>query len=67
MRTVFRPGDPCPKCATPMVERGGMFYFRGLSCKGIVCVPCNALWEHADDPFMSQVSAKVKAETGAET
>lgn len=38
-----------------------MFYFRGMSCKGIVCIPCNALWEHADDPFLSQASAMVKA------
>ena len=37
-------GVKCPKCAEPMEQRPGSFYWRGDFRPGWVCVKCNSLW-----------------------
>lgn len=50
----LKPGDPCPHCGAPVVEREGMFYWRGRSFKGLVCdtEAHKALWNHPGDSFL---------------
>ena len=39
----------CPKCGEALEVRGEMYYWRGNSYSGMVCKPCNALWDAVDD------------------
>lgn len=48
----MKPGDIHDKCGTPVVERDGMFYWRGQTFKGLVCEECKALWNHPSDSFL---------------
>ena len=41
----------CPKCGAPLTVKDGMF---GDS-PGLVCLPCNTLWNHPDAAFYSHV------------
>lgn len=36
----------CPKCGGELEKREGMFFLHEVgSMPGLVCVPCNALWD----------------------
>jgi len=39
----------CPKCRGPLELRENQFCARGRWFPGLVCVPCNALWEESTD------------------
>ena len=41
----------CPKCKTVMERRNHMFFWRGTFFNGLVCVPCNALYDDPSDSF----------------
>lgn len=45
----------CPSCGGECELREKQFYWRGTFLSGYVCVPCNALWENADDSFTEHV------------
>ena len=45
----------CPKCGARRIVREGMFHWRGTTFSGLVCVPCNALWDNPDDSFEKHV------------
>jgi len=50
----------CPSCSGPLEVRPGVFFSRRVgSMGGLVCPPCNALW---DDPGNSFLAAHAKAE-----
>jgi hypothetical protein len=48
-------GDPCPKCGTPLEIRAAQFYWRGRYFTGLVCKPCNALFDNPRDSFFAHV------------
>ena len=41
----------CKKCNKQMEVRSGMFYYRGQSFSGLLCVDCNALYINPEDSF----------------
>ena len=51
----------CTKCGTAMERRPNMFYWRGRFFHGLVCVPCNALWDDPTDSFEQHVSNQARA------
>lgn len=52
-------GDPCPKCGKTLVVKLNMFALRGLGFfSGLVCEPCNALWNDPEDDFLG-AAAKI--------
>ena len=55
--------DPtiCKKCGTSMERRPNMFHWRGRFFHGLVCVPCNALWDDPTDSFEKHVSNQARA------
>lgn len=52
----------CPKCSSLLVRKPNMFHWRGTFYHGLVCEPCNALWDDPTDSFMSGVAATAKQE-----
>ena len=55
---------PCPKCSAPMEVRAGMFFWRGQHFSGLVCGPCNSLWDNPEDSFEKAVGATKKNAPG---
>jgi len=45
----------CPKCSTVLERRQNQFHWRGRFFHGLVCVPCNALWDDPEDSFHTYV------------
>lgn len=60
------PDGLCPKCRAPLERRERMFHWRGRSFRGLVCGPCNALWEDPTDSFLEGVKAAALEERAAE-
>ncbi|HSX22904.1 MAG TPA: hypothetical protein VLE97_09045 [Gaiellaceae bacterium] len=56
----------CPKCGGPFERREDMFHWRGRFFHGLVCVPCNALWDDPSDSFEAHVAASARAERKSE-
>jgi hypothetical protein len=54
----YTPVERCPKCHEPMVRRQEKFFWRGRFFSGLVCVPCNSLWDDPDDSFEEHVGLK---------
>ena len=50
----------CKKCGIPLVVKPGMFHWRGRFFSGLVCEPCNALWDNPDDSFHAYVAQDQK-------
>lgn len=63
MTAIIEP-EKCPKCARPLVVMQGMFFWRGKSFSGLVCKPCNALWDNPSDSFEKHVRSAIDGETG---
>ena len=51
----------CDKCGGTLERRPNMFYWRGCFFHGLVCVPCNALWDDPTDSFEQHVSEQARA------
>lgn len=51
----------CPTCSQPMEERPNMFYWRGTYFPGLVCKPCNSLWD-INDQFMKHALGSTETE-----
>lgn len=58
LRIVHTTTHPCPSCGLAMERRAGMFYWRGQSFSGLVCAPCNSLWDDPEDSFEKHVGLK---------
>jgi ribosomal protein L40E len=54
-------GKTCRKCGSVLERRPSMFYWRGRFFHGLVCVPCNALWDDPTDSFERHVSEQARA------
>ena len=50
----------CKKCGTTLERRPSMFYWRGQFFHGLVCVPCNALWDDPTDSFEKHVVTQAR-------
>jgi len=54
-RQTLREGH-CPSCAGPIVKRAKAFYASDVGhMDGLVCEPCNALWDDPDNSFTEAV------------
>ena len=43
----------CPKCGFQVHKRDGVFFSRRIGYHhGLVCEPCNSLWNDPDDSFI---------------
>jgi len=51
----YKAGDLCPTCTTKMEARPNMFHWRGEYFSGIVCTPCNALYDNKNNSFKDHV------------
>ena len=51
----------CKKCGTALERRPNMFYWRGQFFHGLVCPPCNALWDDPTDSFEQHVRGGARA------
>lgn len=51
----------CPTCGGAFERRPNMFHWRGTFFHGLVCSPCNALYDDPSDSFMAHVQATAKA------
>jgi hypothetical protein len=60
------PGDPCRRCAAPVEQREGMFYFRGRSFPGLYCAACRALYPFPTDNIFDAAREAYRAEHGGE-
>lgn len=56
----FAVGDVCPKCGTQLVKQQGAFAWRGRLFPGMVCIPCNALYDCSEDSFWNHVTGKAE-------
>lgn len=50
----------CKKCGTALERRPNMFYWRGRFFHGLVCTPCNALWDDPTDSFEQHVREQAR-------
>jgi len=54
----------CPKCGGPVRLKPNMFHTHDVGyMSGLVCEPCNALWDDPDKSFLEAVAAVRKQET----
>lgn len=51
----------CAKYGSVRGRRPAMVYWRGRFFHGLVCVPCNALWDDPSDSFEQHVSEQARA------
>ena len=42
----------CPSCKCVLVPTPGTMAYRGKEFAGLVCHPCNALWDNPDDSML---------------
>lgn len=57
--TSYVAGDPCPKCGYPMEEQPGAFFLHEAGLMpGIVCTPCNALYN--SQQFVQAIKARTR-------
>lgn len=52
----------CPKCGGAFERRADQFFWRGKFFHGLVCAPCNSLWDDPDDSFEAAVGIAPKKE-----
>lgn len=46
MQLVYKNiGDPCPRCASPLVRRKDCFFWCGMYGDAAYCENCNGAWE----------------------
>lgn len=53
----------CKKCGDTMERRPNMFHWRDRFFHGLVCVPCNALWDDPTDSFEQHVGINARGDT----
>lgn len=53
-----KPGDLCSKGEHAVVRRERMYYWRGRYFPGLVCEPCNALFDDPEDSFWEHATGK---------
>lgn len=51
-----RQEDGCPECYGMLGVRTNCFFWRGNYFSGLVCVPCNILYDNPEDSFMQAVA-----------
>ena len=52
--------ENCKKCGAALERRANMFYWRGRFFHGLVCTPCNALWDDPTDSFEQHVHGEAR-------
>lgn len=52
----------CPKCGGIMKPEPRTFHWRGVYFAGLVCKPCNGLWDNPEDSFFGGVKKSTRKE-----
>lgn len=57
----------CKTCDSKLVVKENMFFYRGRFFTGLVCEPCNALYDNPEDSFWEYVKAYHQENVGEES
>ena len=59
-------GFDCPSCGCRLVPTMGSMAFRGMLFAGLVCHPCNALWDNPDDSMFAYAESVYSVDSRSE-